>query len=42
MIGSISEAFYGIPQVIRERGFVYLPKEFKVVVSEFESRFSKK
>jgi ADP-ribosylglycohydrolase len=40
--GSIAEAFYGIPQDIREKGFAYLPKEFKAIVSEFESRFGKK
>ena len=40
--GSIAEAFYGIPQNIREKGFAYLPKEFKAIVSEFESRFGKK
>ena len=40
--GSIAEAFYGIPQDIREKGFAYLPKEFKAIVSEFESRFGMK
>ena len=27
---------------LQEKGFAYLPKEFKSIVSEFESRFGKK
>jgi ADP-ribosylglycohydrolase len=37
--GSIAEAFYGIPKDIRDKGYAYLPKEFKKIVTEFEDRF---
>ena len=40
--GSIAEAFYGIPKDIRDKGYAYLPKEFKKIVTEFEDRFGMK
>lgn len=40
--GSIAEAFYGIPQTIRDKGISYLPQELRDVVEEFEGRFGSK
>lgn len=37
--GSIAEAFYGIPQNIRERAMSYLPDELATLVEEFENNF---
>ena len=37
--GSIAEAYYGIPQLFRERGMAYLPDVFKFVLTEFEERY---
>ncbi len=38
--GSIAEAFYGIPQALRERALAYLEGELKDVVGEFEASYS--
>ena len=40
--GSIAEAYYGVPRDIRERAMEYLPKSFKEVLHDFESRFGYK
>ena len=40
--GSIAEAFYGIPQDIREKGFAYLPKGFQAIVTTFEEKYGTK
>jgi ADP-ribosylglycohydrolase len=37
--GSIAEAFYGVPENIREKGLAYLPKEFKDIVTTFENKY---
>jgi ADP-ribosylglycohydrolase len=37
--GSIAEAFYGIPQPIREQAMQYLGYEFRAIVTEFERRY---
>jgi ADP-ribosylglycohydrolase len=37
--GGIAEALFGIPEDIREKGMSYLPKELKVIVEEFESKY---
>lgn len=37
--GSIAEAFYGIPQNIREKAMDYLPDELVTLVEEFENNF---
>lgn len=39
--GSIAEAFYGVPQDIREAVESYLPAEFMRVINEFENKFQK-
>jgi len=38
--GSIAEAFYGIPQALREQALAYLDHELKDVVREFEASYS--
>ncbi|NPD81812.1 ADP-ribosylglycohydrolase family protein [Prevotella sp. PINT] len=38
--GSIAEAYYGIPQDIREKAMGYLPTEFQSLVTEFEAKYS--
>ena len=38
--GSIAEAFYGIPQALRERALAYLDSELQDVVREFEASYS--
>jgi ADP-ribosylglycohydrolase len=40
--GSIAEAFFGIPQDIREKGLSYLPEEFKDIVMTFEGKYGTK
>ena len=35
--GSIAEAFYGVPNVIRKKALEYLPEELKKVLVEFEN-----
>jgi len=40
--GSIAEAFFGIPQDIREKGLSYLPEEFKDIVMTFEWKYGTK
>lgn len=37
--GSIAEAFYGVPDVIRQRVMKYLPDNFKPIISEFEDKY---
>ena len=37
--GSIAEAFYGIPQALRERALAYLDHELQDVVREFEASY---
>ena len=38
--GSIAEAFYGVPQNIREKAISYLPEEFKNIINDFENKFN--
>ena len=40
--GSIAEAFFGIPQEIREKGLSYLPEKFKDIVMVFEDKYGTK
>lgn len=40
--GSIAEAYYGVPRDIRKRATEYLPKSFKEVLHDFESRYGYK
>jgi len=37
--GSIAEAFFGVPQDIRDQGMSYLPYKFKQLVLSFEEKF---
>ena len=37
--GSIAEAFFGIPQDLRDETFAMLPYEFAKLISEFENKF---
>lgn len=37
--GSIAEAYYGIPQDIREKAMDYLPTDFRNLVTEFEAKY---
>ena len=37
--GSIAEAFYGIPDTIREKAMSYLPKHFADIVNTFEEKY---
>lgn len=37
--GSIAEAFYGIPQGIREKALGHVPAEFRNIVSDFELKY---
>jgi ADP-ribosylglycohydrolase len=37
--GSIADAYYGVPQSIRERIERYLPDEFLDIIAEFEERY---
>ena len=39
--GSIAEAFFGIPDEIREKGMSYLPAQFAELVNTFESKFGR-
>ena len=40
MAGSMAEAFYGIPEDMREKAFAYLPTELRDVALEFEESYS--
>jgi ADP-ribosylglycohydrolase len=40
--GSIAEAFFGIPNPIRNVALTYLPKEFIIKIKEFENKYGKK
>ena len=40
--GSIAEAYYGVPQDIRNRAMEYLPEQFKKILSDFELQYGKK
>lgn len=40
--GSIAEAFYGIPQAIRDKAQEYLTRHFRDVVKEFEDKYGNK
>ena len=40
--GSIAEAFYGVPEDIRQKVMKYLPDNFKSIISEFERKFQNK
>jgi len=40
--GSIAEAFFGVPQEIRDKGIAYLPDAFKTIVNDFERQYGKK
>ena len=37
--GSIAEAFFGIPEGIREKGLSYLPEQFADIVRTFEMKY---
>lgn len=37
--GGIAEALFGIPDNIREEGMTYLPKELRLIVEEFETKY---
>lgn len=37
--GSIAEAFFGIPKVIRQQAWVYLDTNMQDIITEFESRY---
>lgn len=37
--GAIAEAFYGVPENLKEEVMKYLPDNFKTVISEFEARY---
>mgnify|MGYP003291718782 CR=1 FL=1 len=37
--GSIAEAFYGVPEDIRNKVLLYLPNSFIEVINEFESKY---
>ena len=37
--GSIAEAFYGVPENIRQEVMKYLPEIFRIVIADFEARF---
>jgi ADP-ribosylglycohydrolase len=37
--GSIAEAFFGIPDALREQALTYLPEGFKGVITEFENKY---
>lgn len=39
--GSIAEAFYGVPQNLREQVLNFLPKMFLPVIEKFESKYSR-
>ncbi|MBP5366220.1 MAG: ADP-ribosylglycohydrolase family protein [Bacteroidales bacterium] len=39
--GSIAEAYFGIPDGIRQRALAYLPDELKNLLSEFETKFGR-
>jgi hypothetical protein len=39
--GSIAEAYYGIPQGVKEKAMSYLPAEFQEIIIEFENKYSK-
>ena len=40
--GSIAEAYYGIPEHIKDRAFEYLPDEFLYIIDEFKQRIDEK
>ncbi len=35
IVGSISEAFYGIPKNLKEKALTYLPEQYKIIVNNF-------
>ena len=37
--GGIAEGLFGIPEAIREEGMTYLPKELRLIVEEFETKY---
>ena len=40
MAGSIAEAYFGeIPEALIDNALVYLPEEFKQVITAFQSKF---
>ncbi|SFK99906.1 ADP-ribosylglycohydrolase [Porphyromonadaceae bacterium KH3CP3RA] len=38
--GSIAEAYYGVPEHIKDRAFEYLPGEFLYIIDEFKQRIN--
>ncbi|MBO7526186.1 MAG: ADP-ribosylglycohydrolase family protein, partial [Clostridia bacterium] len=42
MTGGIAEAFYKIPEDIKELAFEYIPHEFKTVITDFERLINEK
>ena len=37
--GSIAEAYFGVPDDLRNRALTYLPREFKEIVEAFEQKY---
>lgn len=37
--GSVAEAYYGVPDAIRETALTYLPTELRTILEEFEARY---
>ena len=42
IIGSIAEAYFGVPADLRNSAMNYLPEEFQSIISEFENKFGNK
>ena len=40
--GGIAEAYYGVPDEIREKALSYLDDDLKAIISDFENRYEKK
>ncbi|MCQ2114299.1 MAG: ADP-ribosylglycohydrolase family protein, partial [Bacteroidaceae bacterium] len=38
--GSIAEAFYGVPQAMRDEAMQYIPDEFKEIIHTFENMYN--
>ena len=38
--GSIAEAFYGVPEELRNKAMEYIPDELKTIVTEFENKYN--
>ena len=38
--GSIAEAYYGVPDELKNKAFTYLPTEFIDTINEFENKYA--